>query len=493
MSNKCIYCKNGTDDEITVSHIIPDALTNTKIKCSNVCKQKHNSKFSDEFESKVIEEFAFITNELRIKSDKAKSFAKYSALIEVDGVEYPVAITDNFNLFNRVLKYDKVVIDRLQSRLPRLITFFNIDVTNAEKCYSIFKLNNNNQEPIIAPKETAKKIASSKGMIEDEIERIDISEKSIKGKVVFNLDTIYSIEIMRLIAKIAYEWFCYKNNINEYNSCFEKIIDFIVSGTVTDDMPIKIFTNGKITENINIICNEGQGSHFLFSSGELDRISVMVSLFGLCTYVVDLGAFEINDFDYVYMYEILRVDGTKEFCCKYVDLVDLLLDSSSTTQAINTGSCFEINNKFKLMDMAIAFRDYQTEIKCFSNPSNMQSVIYSFKNNWDLLLNSQTVNIRMLKTFVSNIDNTFSLELCFNNSKKTLLLYFVWLIGKSELESMDNKKLKYIEKMHLFTKNGELDCTPEWVESIKEMLLSDEKTSEYISLGKEKILKTSKN
>ena len=71
---KCIYCGRGTSDgvEISESDIIPDALTNAKIRCKNVCKTEHNNKFSDMFESKVINELSFIRNYLNIRGKNNK-------------------------------------------------------------------------------------------------------------------------------------------------------------------------------------------------------------------------------------------------------------------------------------------------------------------------------------------------------------------------------------------------------------------------------------
>ena len=67
----CIYCGNTETSE---SDIIPDALTNARITNKNVCKTEHNNKFSDLFESDVIEALALITNELDIKSHKGENY-----------------------------------------------------------------------------------------------------------------------------------------------------------------------------------------------------------------------------------------------------------------------------------------------------------------------------------------------------------------------------------------------------------------------------------
>ena len=75
MEQKCIYC--GKNHDLSESDIIPDALTNARIFNNNVCRIEHNNRFSDMFESKVIEALAFITNELDIKSSKGKNYASY--------------------------------------------------------------------------------------------------------------------------------------------------------------------------------------------------------------------------------------------------------------------------------------------------------------------------------------------------------------------------------------------------------------------------------
>ena len=79
--NKCIYC--GIDHDLSESDIIPDALTNARILNRNVCRIEHNNKFSDMFESKVIDALSFITNELDIKSSKGKKYAPYEAVVTI--------------------------------------------------------------------------------------------------------------------------------------------------------------------------------------------------------------------------------------------------------------------------------------------------------------------------------------------------------------------------------------------------------------------------
>ena len=58
MEQKCIYC--GKNHDLSESDIIPDALTNARIFNNNVWRIEHNNRFSDMFESKVIEALAEI-------------------------------------------------------------------------------------------------------------------------------------------------------------------------------------------------------------------------------------------------------------------------------------------------------------------------------------------------------------------------------------------------------------------------------------------------
>ena len=118
MEQKCIYC--GKNHDLSESDIIPDALTNARIFNNNVCRIEHNNRFSDMFESKVIEALAFITNELDIKSSKGKNYASYDAVITIEGTDYNLKLHGDNEIFNgRVIKssdntqmissYDKAV------------------------------------------------------------------------------------------------------------------------------------------------------------------------------------------------------------------------------------------------------------------------------------------------------------------------------------------------------------------------------------------------
>lgn len=99
MVRRCIYC--GTENDLSKSDVIPDALTNGKIINPNVCRVDHNNRFSDMFEDEVISKLAFITNELDIKSSKGNQYARYAASVIVEGTEYTTKMNADTDLFNK--------------------------------------------------------------------------------------------------------------------------------------------------------------------------------------------------------------------------------------------------------------------------------------------------------------------------------------------------------------------------------------------------------
>lgn len=107
MESKCIYC--GKDHSLSESDIIPDALTNARILNRNVCGIEHNNRFSDMFESKVIDALAFITNELDIKSSKGKKYASYDAVITVEGTDYNLKLHGDNEIFNGMGRLENYV------------------------------------------------------------------------------------------------------------------------------------------------------------------------------------------------------------------------------------------------------------------------------------------------------------------------------------------------------------------------------------------------
>lgn len=110
-----------------------------------------------------------------------------------------------------------------------------------------------------------------------------------------------------MVAKIAFEWYCAKNNVSGYHDDFDNIITFINTGNCEN--PVSIVQNYKIYEYIGNQIN--LGSHCLFAyQDKHNRVNVIVNLFGIV------------------MYKIVICNHTPEFCNNNLIYQELCTDSS---------------------------------------------------------------------------------------------------------------------------------------------------------------------
>ena len=270
-SNGCIYC--GKTEGLSKSDIIPDALTSKKIINHNVCQIDHNNKFSEAFESKVIEGLAYITNKLDIKSSKAKKYMSYEADIIVGDTTYLTKISSDADLFHK-------------------------------------KMSTEDGKTIIGPQDQIQGIAQN--IKPDKVidySDVDVNQQIIEKMVRIVADIFICSEMHRLIAKIAYEWYCLHNDIREKLSAFNSIIDYIVSEV--GESPVTFIYDQKIYEEFDK--HTGFGSHTIMSYIAGDgSVNVLVSLFGIAIYNVRLLPKRIPGCNYNAIYEELDIEGGKK-------------------------------------------------------------------------------------------------------------------------------------------------------------------------------------
>jgi hypothetical protein len=236
---KCIYCNSPED--LTKSHIIPDVLSNGSMKNNNVCED-HNSKFSDSFESYVIEKLSFIANNLDIKSSKGNNYPAFTVTYSWKGKEY---IDDKHTSLNCIL--DKIIE--------------STDKTSK-----------------IGPNYLVDKI---KG--QHNIESIVPNDKNLNPSINFDKDVFYSKEMKQLISKIAYEWFCSFNKIHNKPQFGKEIRDFILGKTKNNT--VKVVTDQSVIEAFKNIGNEN--SHQLISYVDKNNdYCVMIDFWGIIIYQV---------------------------------------------------------------------------------------------------------------------------------------------------------------------------------------------------------------
>lgn len=267
LTHKCIYC--GKDKDLSESDIIPDALTNARILNRNVCRIEHNNKFSDMFESRVIDALGFITNEFDIKSSKGKNYASYDSVVTIEGIDYNLKLHGDNEIFNgRVIK------------------------------------SSDNKHMLISY-DKAVEIAKD----ESKVQPLDINTIEIQKKVRINNEIFFDISMYRMFSKIAFEWYCAKNEVSGYYSEFSSIIEFITTGDGTN--PVSIIQEDELYKMVDQLGN--LGSHILLAFEKEDgEINVIISLFGLLMYRVIVAKHMPSICVNNYLYTELRTDSSRK-------------------------------------------------------------------------------------------------------------------------------------------------------------------------------------
>ena len=455
----CIYC--GTTQNLNISHIIPDALTNANITNDCVCNDLHNSKMSDKFEGIVAEKLAFLMNKLDIKSSKSKSYPNYNATIEIEGSKYEAKKLKSSDDF---IKGRKVIWNKEHTQV-----FGNID--------------------------TIKAIAKSYGSDEASVKIIDVNNIEFIKTIGFELEVFFSLEMYRLVAKIAFEWYCAQNKVHHKYEGFSEIINYIVDGV--GENIVSIVSDAEINNKFNDYCNSGSHCLVGYISNKGD-VNVFVDIFGLIIYNVKIcnhiPAFCSNNC----LLQKLNLDTTRQHLClhDYNDLHSDMISSfsgydSRFPQPIINGVRVCVPTMSKDVSGNLFFIGLLNNIgKGFSKEySYTKEITDRLIDNIQKLLQASILHKRALKRFISdNID--FSKEIVINpngkDKKSIFIYYFLLILGKENPDKMDNKILKKII-LDKFDKY-EFVITEEVYEQLKNTILQEENYSSIILLGAKKVL-----
>lgn len=428
IENSCIYC--GTATDLSESDIIPDALTNARITNKNVCRVAHNNKFSDLFESKVIAALSFITNELDIKSSKSKRYATYDATVTVDGKSYKTSLQNDKAIFDgRVMK--------------------STDKTN-----------------IIASYETIAKIAKG----ESSVQSIDVNQLEIEKTVSINTSIYFDESMFRMIAKIAYEWYCAKNDVLGYHREFENIVSYITTGT--GDCPVSIIQSDDLYHYLSKQLNLGSHALFAFESKN-GQIELVVSLFGIL------------------MYRVVVATARPEFCAKNFLFVELRTDSSRIEveheslsaaeeyffECFNPEKCVKgatINGlTFMIPKMSEGLTNIPiypfifNMVKCFDEIRNdtqspNETINQILFTQLQQITQASLLHKKSIKRFVNDYfcagHEPIKLNPSTSNKKVTFLFYAVFVVGQSDVKTLDDSLFQRLMK-EKFSLNGNNDIT----------------------------------
>lgn len=248
---KCIYCNSS--DNLTVSDIIPFALTGAKVTKKFVCKT-HNAFTNDNFEKDIIKNMNFFRNSLGLY-ERSGGEIKYKADLTISGHKITnIDISDRISIYEDKKRLFQVEKDGQKSLIG------NIDV-----------------------------LRKKKGVEEKDIKVLDMKDAVVS--VTFSFEEIFASEKMLLtIAKIAYEWHCYINNIFEFdNQKYQDIVDCIMlKKDVSDYVQIIIDRNlyNMVLENIATF-----GTHTLFEYiDENGNLYVVVGFWNIVAYKVKISS-----------------------------------------------------------------------------------------------------------------------------------------------------------------------------------------------------------
>ena len=197
---KCIYC--NSEDELTSSDIITYAITGAKLTKSFVCKT-HNAFTNDNYEKKFVADLDFFRNHLGLTTRDGKPI-QYKADISVDGTE-----------------------------------LHNVKISNRESLYApkdvVAGTDDNGNKILMAPMERIEKISKGKAST------VDISDVIVHKTI--EADSFLGFYAIHSMAKMAYEWYCYVNNIEEFKEEYCEIVDYILGNKDGDFVDVIIDGN----------------------------------------------------------------------------------------------------------------------------------------------------------------------------------------------------------------------------------------------------------
>lgn len=197
---KCIYC--NSEMELTSSDIITYAITGAKLTKPFVCKT-HNAFTNDKYEKKFVADLDFFRNHLGLTTREGKPI-QYKADISVDGTK-----------------------------------MHNVKISNRESLYApkdvVAGIDDKGNKVLMAPMEKLEKKRKGKASV------VDISDVIVHKTI--EADSFFGFHAIHSIAKMAYEWYCYANNIEEYRDDFSEIVGYILGNKEDDFVDIIIDRN----------------------------------------------------------------------------------------------------------------------------------------------------------------------------------------------------------------------------------------------------------
>lgn len=237
MPTRCIYCNS---EDLTVSDIIPWALTGAKLRKKSVCK-KHNGFTNDHYEKHMIDTLAFFRNQIGL-TERDGDPVRYTVDVEIDGENLEnVQLTDRTSFFGNTNRLFHIKKDGKQSLVG------NIDL-----------------------------LSKKKGVKREDLKALDAQNTTINKK--FSLNEMFiSNEALHTIAKITYEWHCLVNGITGYEKeQYEGIVSYILNPDADNDF-VEIVIDGFAYTTMDSFCRPGSNMIYEY----IDANGFQYVIFGL--------------------------------------------------------------------------------------------------------------------------------------------------------------------------------------------------------------------
>ena len=409
---KCIYCNS---DDLSVSDIIPYALTGAKLTKKFVCHE-HNDFTNVNFEKKAIFNFDFFRSSLGL-TERNGNEIKYKAELIIDGISIPnVSISDRRSIY--------------------------------EDKKRLFQVEHNGKKVIVG---NIEKLKQKKDVDPQNVESLDLSDVTVSIR--FSLEDLFSSdEMLRTVAKIAYEWFCYANNIEAFDSNkYQNIVDCILLKQPVNGY-VEVVDYRVLDFALKDICY--YGSHGLFEYDDIDGFKYVIYCFlGIIYYKVRVSKSDQPNTSLYNKYSLFLydIDGSKrnvEFATCGVSTFPAV----SARQAIKDHHAIYASNIEKLTQTTIwtlakakeLVNDLNKAVNIYKNPphdfarlvdyednervATLRIVLFLFSNKdqYDFAKNF-TENLKVLystnDTIIINVDENkkFVAELLDAHNKGTLL------------------------------------------------------------------------
>ena len=274
----------------------------------------------------------------------------------------------------------------------------------------------------------------------------------------------------RLVAKIAYEFFCKVNGINDKLDIFDDLINFITTGKGNDDNSlVSIISDKTIYDNFN--SENSYGDHILLCyKSNTNTINMIYSLFGIAIYriqIINLNLYSYNGC--INFFQKLSISGDNIF------IDDTIANKSIASSILSVA----FNNLIaeKNLYYSFFFKTTLGDLNKINFTVNTQNLINILSFNIYKLLGLNILDSISLKRFIDdyNLNSSFIINKTSKDYFYWFMLYAILKIGENNITTFN---LNSIQSILYFNSNNLIDTS-----FYKDTVLSTNNYSSYIATG----------